>query len=139
MKKCLFCQIVAQESPAYLLQENEQAVAFLDLYPNTHGHALIIPKKHYPDWSSCDDESLKAVAVLTKKVSLMIQKAFHPVGINYLSNQGALARQVIFHYHVHIIPKYRQDEGLILSANVDQKIFDYLQQNHQKIMQHHED
>ena len=139
MKNCIFCQIVTKQADAYVIKENTNAVAFLDLYPNSHGHALIIPKRHYPNWSSCDEASLSSVAILTKQVSLMIQKTFHPLGVNYLSNEGKLARQVIFHYHVHIIPKYHQDEGLILSANVDKEIFNYLASNHTKIKQDHPD
>lgn len=139
MKNCIFCQIVTKQAEAYVIKENTNAVAFLDLYPNSQGHALIIPKKHYPNWSSCDEASLASVAILTKQVSLMIQKTFRPLGVNYLSNEGKLARQVIFHYHVHIIPKYHQDEGLILSANVDKEIFNYLALNHTKIKQDHPD
>ncbi len=115
MKDCIFCKIVKKEIPAKIIAENERAIAFLDAFPITDGHTLVIPKEHYPDLGLCDEETLVDVIKLVKKVSNKIEdtKKLNPWGFNYLSNQGTIAGQEVMHFHMHIIPKYVKDKGFM--------------------------
>lgn len=111
MENCIFCKIVKKESPAYIVAENKNAIAFLDINPVVDGHTVIISKKHYPDWQHTPNEVMADVIALSYEVTDMIDKTFNPLGYNYISNQGAIANQVIFHFHLHIVPKYYQNQG----------------------------
>lgn len=121
MLDCIFCKIINNEISSYKLCENEHAIAFLDVNPATEGHTIIIPKKHVIDLSFCDKESLHGVIDLVQHVSNVIQrsKKLDVWGVNYLSNQGRIAGQIIDHFHFHVIPKYSINEGLkITTENV---------------------
>ena len=112
MSDCIFCKIVNNEIPSKKISENDKAVAFLDLYPVSLGHTIVIPKKHFDSFSECDDEYLCAVSKLAKQVANTLKEANLGIeGFNYLSNEKAIAGQVINHYHFHVIPKYKQDKG----------------------------
>ncbi|MDE5545029.1 MAG: HIT family protein [Malacoplasma sp.] len=114
---CLFCKIINKEIPCNLIEENAYAMAFLDINPAANGHTLVIPKKHCIDFVHCDDFYLKETMILAKSVADKIEKSdLKPWGINFLSNQGSIAGQVIFHFHMHIIPKYAKNEGFTYSA-----------------------
>ncbi len=115
MKDCIFCKIVNKEIPAKVIAENERAIAFLDAFPISDGHVLVIPKKHYADLGLCDEASLVDVIKLVKQVSNDIEdtKKLDPWGFNYLSNQGKIAGQEVMHFHMHIIPKYEKDKGFM--------------------------
>ena len=113
-KDCLFCKIINQEIPSYKIYENDYVYAFLDAYPNSDGHALVIPKTHCSNLMTCDNRSLQEVMIAAKVVSQKIQKALQPKGFNYVSNLGSLAYQVVMHFHIHIIPKYSKHYGYLL-------------------------
>ncbi|ATG97517.1 HIT family protein [Mesoplasma lactucae] len=116
---CIFCKIVNKEISAPIVYENEYVLAFLDLQPNSNGHTLVIPKKHFKDLSDTDDKYLEEVAKAKKIVANhILESDLKPKGINYVSNQGEEAYQAVFHYHEHIIPKYKKSEGYVLSKNV---------------------
>lgn len=121
MENCIFCKIVNKECPAYIIAENKNAIAFLDIHPATDGHTVVIPKKHYPDWQHTPVEVLSDVIALSHEVTEKLDKSLKPFGYNYVSNQGAIANQVIFHFHLHIIPKYYQNQGF-KSVRVETKI-----------------
>lgn len=130
--ECIFCNIIARKLPAKILYENEYVLAFLDIFPASNGHSLVIPKQHCKDLSLCDDIYLQEVAIATKKVALAIEKSeLNPWGFNYLSNQGKIAQQQVWHYHMHIIPKYSLNEGFEFSA--PNKNLDDLEKNYSKI------
>lgn len=115
---CLFCKIVRGEVPAKIIAENDHALAFLDINPISDGHTLVIPKKHYQDLGVCDTIALNSVINLAKSISRIIEKSHLDAwGFNYLSNQGAIAGQVVMHFHMHVIPKYAKNEGLEFSAD----------------------
>ena len=116
---CVFCKIVKGELPSYKIYENEDCYAFLSTYPVCDGHTLVIPKKHMVDLSTCDDDLLKKTIISTKKVQSILQKKLNPSGFNYVSNEKAVAYQVIFHFHIHVLPKYEKDKGFLLSRNID--------------------
>lgn len=105
--------------PAKIVAQNERALAFLDVRPCADGHTLVIPKVHTPNWSACPDADLMAVTQLVKEVATKIKNSeLDPLGFNYLSNEGAVARQEVFHLHVHVIPKYVAGKnGFYFDAN----------------------
>ncbi|WHQ37227.1 HIT family protein [Spiroplasma sp. SV19] len=118
---CIFCKIIAQEIPSKKIYENNLVYAFLDLFPNSDGHTLIIPKKHFDYYSETDDEYLAAVATVGKKIAQKMYQVLNPVGINYVSNEKSEAFQQVFHYHLHVIPKYKKEEGYGFKLNVDKE------------------
>ena len=115
MKDCIFCKIINKEIPAKIIAENECAIAFLDAFPVTDGHVLVIPKKHFIDLAMCEEKYLIDVIKLVKQVAndIELSKKLDPWGFNYLSNQGKIAGQEILHFHMHIIPKYTKDKGFV--------------------------
>ncbi|MBH8623074.1 HIT family protein [Spiroplasma sp. hyd1] len=118
---CIFCKIIAQEIPSKKIYENDLVYAFLDLFPNSDGHTLIIPKKHFDYYSETDDKHLAAVAKVGKKVAQKMYQVLKPVGINYVSNEKSEAFQQVFHYHLHVIPKYKKEEGYGFKLNIDKE------------------
>jgi len=114
---CLFCKILSGELDVNIVAEDERVIAFLDAFPISDGHTLVIPKKHTCDLGTCNQEDLLAVFAMVQKVSRIIEASkLKPWGFNYLSNQGKVAGQEVLHFHVHIIPKYIQAEGFLFSA-----------------------
>lgn len=115
---CIFCKIVKKEIPAKILLENEYAMAFLDVNPIANGHCIVIPKKHINNLMVCDnDEILYETMKMVRQVAKILDASkLQPWGINYLSNQGPMAGQVIYHWHFHVIPKYAKNEGMILTS-----------------------
>lgn len=125
MKDCIFCKIINKEISAKIIAENDNAIAFLDAFPVTDGHVLVIPKKHYQDLGLCDEKSLIDVIKLVKQVSNDIEcaKKLNPWGFNYLSNQGKIAGQEVMHFHMHIIPKYTKNKGFVFKNEKDQLMY----------------
>lgn len=110
--ECIFCKIIAKEIPAKIVEESENAIAFLDVNPTANGHTIVIPKKHTKDLSSTEWPLLNDVINLVSSVALKLKKSdLDPWGINYLSNEGNVAGQEVFHFHFHVIPKYAIGEG----------------------------
>ena len=107
--KCIFCDIVAGKLPAYKLYEDELFVAILDRFPVNPGHTLIIPKFHAEDiFGLCEKEALQIMPLAQKLVG-RIKEVLNPNGFNILQNNGKAAGQVVFHYHMHIIPRFAGD------------------------------
>ena len=118
--ECLFCKIIKGEIPSYKIYEDEFTYAFLDISNDCNGHILVIPKEHYQDFSSCDDEYLVSVMLLAKQIVKKLNNSkLNPWGINYLSNEKDIAGQIVKHFHLHIIPKYAKNEGFILENAID--------------------
>jgi len=106
---CLFCKIVAGEIPATIVAQDDRTIAFMDVNPATRGHALVIPRAHVCDVHEIDPEDLKAVVVAAQGLAA---KALHRLGadgVNLLNSNGAAAWQTVFHFHMHVIPRYAQD------------------------------
>jgi histidine triad (HIT) family protein len=108
---CLFCKIVNKEIPAMIVYENETTLSFMDINPNSEGHVLVIPKNHCVDFDDASNEDAIEVVKTKKIVTKLLKEKLKPVGFNFVSNMGVEARQVVFHYHEHIIPKYEKDLG----------------------------
>lgn len=106
---CLFCKIIAEELPSTRVYEDENTLAFLDIKPVNPGHVLVIPKKHYVNIHDMPDEMVGKVAVVAKKIADAILK-IGAKGVNIGMNNGAPAGQVVFHAHVHVMPRYGDDK-----------------------------
>lgn len=108
---CIFCKIIKGEIPAVKVYEDNDVLAFLDIHPVSRGHCLVVPKQHAQDVFDMPDNVLEKVAVAGKKIAKSIKENLKADGINFLQSNGALAGQVIFHYHLHIIGRFA-DDGL---------------------------
>ncbi|MDR1266420.1 MAG: HIT family protein [Propionibacteriaceae bacterium] len=108
---CLFCQIASGRLPAKLIWSDDQAVAFLDINPWHRGHSLVIPRRHLGDGAASPQAWHEVAAGLTA-VAERMKNHLGASGINYLSNAGAAAGQEVFHFHVHVIPRYDDQPGM---------------------------
>ena len=106
---CIFCKIVAGELPAEIVQEDEHTIAFMDINPWTRGHALVIPRNHSTDLLEISDEDLAASAKGAKRLAQMQKDRLGCDGVNLLNSCGAAAWQTVFHFHIHVIPRYEDD------------------------------
>ncbi len=106
---CIFCKIVAGELPATVVDEDERTIAFMDIAPATRGHALVIPRAHAPDLLSVDGEDLKAVALGAQRLAARVKERLGADGVNLINSCGAVAWQTVFHFHVHVVPRYEDD------------------------------
>jgi len=113
---CIFCKIVAGELPAIRIDEDERTLAFMDIAPWTRGHALVIPKAHAADLGEIGEEDLAAVAATARRIALRQRERLGAEGNNLLNSFGAAAWQTVFHFHVHVIPRYPGD-GMRLPAS----------------------
>lgn len=108
----LFSRIVSGEIPATKVYEDEATLAFMDIGPASRGHMLVICKEEYPDLLSIPPDMLADVQRSVQRVALAVHTALQPDGINIIQNNGAAAGQTVFHYHVHIIPRWEGDQAL---------------------------
>ncbi|HWY17982.1 MAG TPA: HIT family protein [Solirubrobacteraceae bacterium] len=106
---CIFCKILAGELPATIVDEDERTIAFMDINPATRGHALVIPRAHSADLLSVDPEDLTAVALASQRLAGRMRERLAPDGVNLVNSCGAVAWQTVFHFHVHVIPRYDDD------------------------------
>jgi histidine triad (HIT) family protein len=106
---CLFCMIVAGEVPATVVGEDERTLSFMDINPATRGHALVVPREHSADLLEIGQEDLAAVAAAAKRLAARAKEALGADGVNLINSCGAAAWQTVFHFHVHVIPRYRDD------------------------------
>lgn len=109
-KDCIFCKIAGGEIPAATIYEDEYFKVILDLGPATKGHALIIPKEHSENIYEVTDEVAGRVMPLAKKVIKEMTEILHCDGYNIVQNNGEVAGQSVFHFHVHLIPRYNGDK-----------------------------
>ncbi|KAJ3632122.1 hypothetical protein Zmor_022077 [Zophobas morio] len=105
-----------------IVYENETTLSFMDINPNSEGHVLVIPKNHCVDFDDASNEDALEVVKTKKIVTAMLKEKLKPVGFNFVSNMGSEARQVVFHYHEHIIPKYVKELGYAPEVNRDEKM-----------------
>jgi histidine triad (HIT) family protein len=108
----IFSRIVAGEIPAHTVYEDDQTLAFLDINPASRGHTLVIPKLVVADIFDIAPETACAVTRTAQIVARILQATLQPDGINVVQNNGAAAGQSVFHYHVHVIPRWNGDEVL---------------------------
>ena len=106
---CIFCMIVAGEAPAHKVYENDRLLIFMDLFPVSPGHTLIIPKAHGKDLFEVEPGDLQAMIAHSKPLAEAIREVFSPDGIAVVQLNGAAAGQTVFHYHMHLIPRMEGD------------------------------
>jgi diadenosine tetraphosphate (Ap4A) HIT family hydrolase len=110
MSKCIFCDIVKGSVSSYKIYEDENSLCFLDVKPISRGHCLIIPKSHYENIYDIDENSLKQIIIIAKKVSKLLKKKLGADGVNILHASGETAQQSVLHFHLHLIPRYKSDD-----------------------------
>lgn len=108
-EKCIFCKIANGEIPSKTLYEDEEFRVILDLEPAAAGHALILPKNHYANLYELPDETASQVMLLAKKMAAQMTEKLHCDGFNLVQNNGEGAGQTVFHFHMHLIPRYKDD------------------------------
>ena len=106
---CIFCSIASGDGPAEIVQEDEHTVAFMDINPWTRGHALVIPRNHSGDLLEISDEDLARTMAAAKRLAGRLEEVLDADGINLLNSCGQAAWQSVFHFHVHVIPRYEDD------------------------------
>ncbi len=111
MKKadCIFCKIANGEIPSKTLYEDEEFRVILDLGPAAKGHALILPKEHAANIYEIPEETASKVLVLAKKMAARMTEKLGCDGLNLVQNNGETAGQTVMHFHMHIIPRYKDD------------------------------
>lgn len=109
MTDCLFCKIISGEIPCTKVYEDATVLAFLDINPVNIGHTLVIPKAHHINLYETPDETLAQMSVIIKKLSIAIKSALGADGINIEMNNDSVAGQIIFHTHLHIVPRFSGD------------------------------
>ncbi|PLS17516.1 HIT family protein [Bacillus sp. M6-12] len=111
MTDCIFCKIINGEIPGSKVYENEHVLAFLDISQVTKGHTLVIPKIHKENIYELSPEIAGRLFEAVPKIAKAIQKEFKPAGLNIVNNNGEAAGQTVFHYHMHLLPRYGAGDG----------------------------
>jgi histidine triad (HIT) family protein len=114
----IFSKIILREIPAHIVYEDDQVIAFLDISQATKGHTLVVPKVEYKDIFEVPEKTASHLFGVATKISKAIQKAFGAHAMNLLSNNGECAGQTVFHFHIHLIPRYeRADDNFFKLKN----------------------
>jgi histidine triad (HIT) family protein len=109
MDGCLFCKIINGEIPAVKIYENEDVFVFLDINPLTQGHCLIIPKQHFENIFDIDENVLAEISKTAKKLAERMKLNLGATGVQLVNASGKDAEQSVFHFHLHLIPRYQND------------------------------
>lgn len=110
---CIFCKIANGEIPSRTIEENDMFRVVLDVGPATKGHALILPKEHYRNLLDLPEETAAEAIKLAKKLALKMKEKLHCDGVNIVQNNEEAAGQTVFHFHMHVIPRYLEDGQMI--------------------------
>ena len=106
--ECIFCKIVKKEIPAYVLYEDDEIMVFLDINPVSHGHAIYIPKQHYADLFQIPENEMNFIRKLPV-IANKLKEVTKATGMNLIQNNGVDAGQAISHFHIHLIPRFTND------------------------------
>ena len=123
MSNCVFCKIIDGQIPSLKVYEDEHVYAFMDIMPLTKGHTLLIPKTHCKDLFEMPEDVARNLYAAAPKVANAIKAAFNPIGMNTINNNGAAAGQTVFHYHLHLVPRYDDADGYKVEWNSRQTEF----------------
>lgn len=113
-ENCIFCKIIAGEIPSTAVYEDDDFRAILDVNPAARGHVIILPKKHAANIFELEDEEAAKIFPVAKKIATALKKTYQCDGVNVLQNNGEAAGQTVFHLHVHVIPRYYDDDVNIM-------------------------
>lgn len=108
---CIFCKIIKGEIPSAKVYEDEHVMAFLDISQVTKGHTLVIPKVHKENVYELTPEISSQVFQAVPKIARALKETYQPIGMNVLNNNGEHAGQSVFHFHIHLLPRYGQGDG----------------------------
>ncbi len=106
---CIFCKIVAGELPSQIVDEDERTISFMDISPATRGHALVIPRRHSTNLLEIEPEDLEASIRAAQRLARRITERLGADGVNVLNSCGSAGWQTVFHFHLHVIPRYLDD------------------------------
>ena len=106
---CIFCAIAAGDASAEIVDSDEYTVAFMDINPATRGHALVIPRAHSADLMEIDDEDLERTNLAARRLARRMDETLAPAGFNVINACRPVAWQTVFHFHLHVIPRYEDD------------------------------
>lgn len=115
----IFNKIINKEIPSKIVYEDEDTLAFLDISQNTKGHTLVIPKQETKSLLTAPKEVVEKINTVAQKLAQDYMQIFDAKGVNILSNAGEVAGQTVFHYHVHVIPRYTEDELIFKTQETD--------------------
>lgn len=118
---CVFCEIIKGNIPSSKVYEDNDVLAILDLSQITKGHTIVFPKKHYENLLDIDDEAYQKVMVAAKKVAKNIKEIYKPEGFNLVNNCGVVSGQSVPHFHVHVLPRYTEEELKMVHGNNEGK------------------
>ena len=118
---CIFCKIIQKEIPSSCIYEDDQVMAFLDLSQVTKGHTLVVPKKHFDNVLDCDPETLAHLIQVTQMLAKRITERCQAKGVNILTNCNEAAGQSVMHLHFHIIPRYDENDAIVIQFNESEK------------------
>lgn len=113
MEDCIFCKIIAGEIPSTKIYEDDDVLAFLDITQTTKGHTLVVPKKHYRNILSMTGEQSAELFSKVPFIANKIVNNLHAKGMNILQNNEEIAGQTVFHTHIHLIPRFDENDGFI--------------------------
>lgn len=113
----VFSKIIAREIPAHIVYEDDLVIAFLDISQATKGHTLVVSKSEFQNIYELSDDLAGHLFRVTARLARAIQKAFNPAGLNVLNNNGSAAGQTVFHFHLHLLPRYDDDDVALAFVN----------------------
>ena len=120
MMDCIFCKIIKGDIPTRKVYEDDKVIVIMDVEPSTNGHMLVIPKKHYADFTELDNDILLHINKIANKMNDLICDKLHADGIRLVNNYGIY--QVVKHYHLHIVPAYKNKQELISIDDVYKRL-----------------
>lgn len=129
---CIFCKIAAGEVPSKTIYEDDEFRVIMDISPATKGHALILPKEHYPNLYEIPEEVAADAMKLAKKLAKKMTDALQCDGFNLVQNNGEVAGQTVFHFHMHLIPRYKND------GNEDRICWNHLELGEEELEEIHQ-
>jgi histidine triad (HIT) family protein len=133
MKDCIFCKIAKKEIDAYIVQELENFLAFLDIHPHAPGHTLVIPKDHYERFLDLPESLGEEFIKIVKESALLISKALKTKDFTFGINEGPYAGQAVGHLHLHIMPRFKNDGGSSIHSVVLNQPKESLEEIYQKL------
>lgn len=119
---CIFCKIIKGEIPSYKVYEDEKVLVFLDIYPTNNGHMLVIPKEHVENLHDISLDLLKEINTVTKKMYKLVEEGLSADGATIIQNNGSA--QDVKHYHVHVVPRFKDDGVKLTDANFEKLDFE---------------
>ncbi|HEP7363587.1 TPA: HIT family protein [Streptococcus pyogenes] len=135
MENCIFCSIIQGDIPSSKVYEDDQVLAFLDISQTTKGHTLVIPKQHVRNLLEMTAETASHLFARIPKIARAIQSATGATAMNIINNNEALAGQTVFHAHVHLVPRYNEEDGISIQYTTHEPDFPVLEKLARQINQ----